>query len=94
MLIDAYVEYALLEAKFKAYFRCFRDNYFDVRNNERGRLSKKGMRVLHCKQYWLKEKALETLLACEKKMLNVAIQTISKFFFERPRPHTNKSILR
>ncbi len=41
MLVEAYGDHALSEATCKRWFRWFRDNDFDVRNEERGRPPKK-----------------------------------------------------
>ena len=73
MLVEAYGDHALLEATCKSWFQRFRNNDFDVRNEERGRQPKK-----------FEDAELQTILdgddtLSQKQMaamLNVAQQTI------------------
>lgn len=74
MLVEAYGDHALSEASCKRWFQRFRNNDFDVRNEERGRPPKK-----------FEDAELQTILDGDDtlsqkqmaEMLNVAQQTIS-----------------
>ena len=74
MLVEAYGDHALSEATCKRWFQRFRDNDFDVRNEERGRPPKKfedaELQAILDEDDTLSQKQMAV-------MLNVAQQTIS-----------------